>query len=116
MAGDPKQVRPGVVVEVSERRTPADVSGLDGQARGLGRIRELPAAFVQVEDWRVLSKMSLEDVYPSVAVRVSNRDPHAGLFPAIFVHRNSTFQALLSESAIAEVAKVEAGRGVGGDK
>src|SRR6185437_254511 len=83
IAGDEKQIRVAVVVEVLHARAPADVARLDAEAAVGGHVLEGAFAVVVIEDVRVVGEVRFENIERAVKIVIADSKSHAGLFHAV---------------------------------
>src|SRR2546430_364960 len=108
-AGD-HQVRPSVIVEINEPRTPLYRGGFASEARWNGYICEKALAIVVVKTGHLVRKICLDDVEQSVAVIVNRVRAHPALGSAISVEGYSGQHATLAKGAVAVVHKKQTRR------
>src|SRR5215217_7946817 len=78
VAGDRKDVRPPVIVQIDQPRSPLNVSGMIEARRPRSVFKEA-ATHVLVKRRKVVGKMSLKYVREPVAVVIGNGDAHSRL-------------------------------------
>ena len=64
------KIGPAVVVEVKEHRSPAEILRVQSEPGGKGHVGENSIAVITVQGGRVIGKISLENIQPSVAVYI----------------------------------------------
>ena len=109
-----ENVQPAVIVKVYEADPPAHILCIDGQPRDVGHVVEEFAFQVVIQNWCVLAEVGQKEVEIAVAVVVSHRNAHVGLFLAIAIHRHASFQCTIGECSVMIVAEQEVGSGVTG--
>src|SRR6266704_1847201 len=115
MSIDLQDVRPTVIVVVKEAATPSDVLVVDAHSRGKSDVTESAVAVVVIEVAGIVGEVGLENVKPSVAVIIGDRDAHSGLFVAILAVRAAGDHGDIRERSIVIVVKENAGFGIHGD-
>ena len=112
--GNVRQVRHAVVVEIGDRRAPADEPSFDAQS-GLDRlVVEHSRAVIAIENVGVVGEVRLEQVQIAVEIVIANSDSHARLLESVLAQGDAPFQALLLKRPVTEIAKQQARSSVAG--
>src|ERR1700744_3642750 len=112
MTVDLDDVLPSVVVIIDKPATPRDVTIVNPNPGGKGDVAEGSVAVVVVQVARVIGKVGLEDIEPSVTVVVRDGDAHPGLFVAVVVVGATRHDGDIREGAVMVVLEQNAGFGI----
>src|SRR5437762_12366558 len=115
MSIDLQNVGPAIIVEINEAATPGNVLIVDTDARREGDVAEGAVAVVVIEVAGIVRKVGLENVKPSVAVIIGDRDSHSGLFVAVLTVRAAGDHGDIAKRSVVVVVEEDAGFGVHGD-
>src|SRR2546430_17095855 len=115
MSIDLQNVGPAIIVEINEAATPGNVLIGDTDARRERDVAEGAFAVVVIEIACVVGEVGLENVKPSVAVIIGDRDTHSGLFVAVLTVRAAGDHRDIGKRAVVVVVVEDAGFGVHGD-
>ena len=111
-----EQVRPTVIVEIHDARSPAGVLRFHANVRGQRYVRKISLAIVAIQTVGIVGKMRLEKIERAIEVIVADTNSHAGLFHPVLAEGDAAQQAFLAKRAVMIVHEKQAGSGIAGDK
>src|ERR1700722_8292447 len=85
-----QKVRPAVVIEIKEHRSPAKVLRVQTKASRKSYVVKSAISVISIKGRSVVGKVSAKDVESAVAIEICNRASHAGLGAAIFIKGRSS--------------------------
>src|ERR1051325_2148610 len=112
VAIDLHDVGPAVVIKVGEATSPSDITIVDCDPGWEGHIGKASVSIVVIQVAGIVGKIGFEDVEPSIAVVVGNRNSHACLLVSILAVSAACCDGDVSERTVVVVVIQNAGLGV----
>src|SRR5580700_8957301 len=104
-----EDVRPTVVVQIKNPRSPTRETGLNAKFRLQSSIVKIARAIVVVQHICVLCKVSFEEVQVAIQVVITDSDSHSRFFATVAAQGNTTLNPFLFESPVVLVDEQQAG-------
>ena len=107
-----EQIGIAIVIQIDDAGAPADVTGIDCEARRSGEVVEVSLAVIVIKAVGVLGEVGFEQIEMTVEIIVANADAHSGLLHAVIAEGYAAEHAFFPKRSVMVVHEEQTWGGI----